>query len=227
VPLCFPQFATRGRGPRHGFARSTEWAPVEQRDIDGTALLTLQLPLEAHRAHWPFDAQVEFSVLLDATRLDLELGVDNLGDAPLQFNAALHSYFAVSDIEDVVLTGLRGTRYLDTTASDAENTERSDALRIVGEIDRIHGPVQGALMLRDDNGALGIHGDQFPDVVVWNPGPDKAAALADLAPGDWRRFVCVEAGAILDPVTLAAGESWWGRQSLVDLTLTVRAQGDA
>jgi glucose-6-phosphate 1-epimerase len=43
---------------------------------------------------------------------------------------------------------------------------------------------------------------------VWNPWEEKAAGLPDLREGEWRRFVCVEAGRVLDgAVVLAPGGS--------------------
>ena len=36
-----------------------------------------------------------------------------------------------------------------------------------------------------------------------------------IAPRDFRRFLCVEAALIEKPVHLAAGEQWWGRQTLI------------
>jgi len=39
--------------------------------------------------------------------------------------------------------------------------------------------------------------------------------MADLSPGDFRRFLCVEAALIGQPAQLAASEHWWGRQTLV------------
>ncbi|MBC7310534.1 MAG: D-hexose-6-phosphate mutarotase, partial [Tetrasphaera sp.] len=35
-------------------------------------------------------------------------------------------------------------------------------------------------------------------VVVWNSWEEKGSRFADLGPGDWQRFVCVEAGCVLD-----------------------------
>jgi glucose-6-phosphate 1-epimerase len=49
-------------------------------------------------------------------------------------------------------------------------------------------------------------------VVVWNPGPDKAAAMNDLPDDDWLRLLCVEAAAIGTPITLAPGQEWVARQ---------------
>jgi glucose-6-phosphate 1-epimerase len=48
--------------------------------------------------------------------------------------------------------------------------------------------------------------------VVWNPGAVKAAGLADMPAEDYRAFLCVEAGAIMQPVRLAAGTNWRGVQ---------------
>jgi glucose-6-phosphate 1-epimerase len=55
----------------------------------------------------------------------------------------------------------------------------------------------------------------FRDVVLWNLGEAKAGGMADLGPGEWRHYVCLEAGAIGTPVTLAPGASFRGTQSFV------------
>jgi glucose-6-phosphate 1-epimerase len=42
--------------------------------------------------------------------------------------------------------------------------------------------------------------------IVWNPWPEKAAAMGDLGGDNWRGFVCVESGNVGDNrVTLPAG----------------------
>ena len=57
-----------------------------------------------------------------------------------------------------------------------------------------------------------ISSEGFDDVVVWNPGPAKAAAMADLPDDDWLRMLCVEAATIGQAVTLAPGQQWVARQ---------------
>ena len=54
------------------------------------------------------------------------------------------------------------------------------------------------------------------DTFVWNPGDALARRIGDLAPGEYRRFACVEAGQVLQPVMLAPGERWRGSQVLGD-----------
>ena len=65
--------------------------------------------------------------------------------------------------------------------------------------------------------SLGINAEGFADVVVWNPWVERSAAIADLPNDGFRHLLCVEAAAAQHPVRLAAGESWWGRQTLVEL----------
>ena len=49
----------------------------------------------------------------------------------------------------------------------------------------------------------------WKSAVTWNPGEEKAAAMSDLGPEEWRRFACLEVGVIGDnAVELGAGQSW-------------------
>ncbi len=219
APICFPQFSTLGALTRHGFARTAQWLCEEQRRVDGSTLVSLSLPAEvATQAGWPHQAKVDFTVVIDDARLDMELGVENIGTEPLDFTAALHTYLQVSDVEDIQLSGLRGCQYRNAAAGNVISDEKGNVVVIRGEVDRVYHDVPGALMLSDGDRSLGINADNFPDVVVWNPGVERSREFSDLGAEDWRRFVCIEAGAIQTPVALAAGEEWWARQTLVDLT---------
>ena len=44
------------------------------------------------------------------------------------------------------------------------------------------------------------------------------ARFPDLAAKDFRRFLCVEAAVARQPVSVAPGEEWWGRQTVVVLS---------
>jgi len=54
----------------------------------------------------------------------------------------------------------------------------------------------------------------FQDYVVWNPAAEKARSMADLGEASYPYFVCVEAGSVVTPITLAAGQKWEGAQGL-------------
>ncbi|MBC9071818.1 D-hexose-6-phosphate mutarotase [Thauera sp. CAU 1555] len=218
VPVCFPQFSTLGKLPRHGFARTANWSVTEQRTGDDYALTTLELSDNADtRALWPHPFTLELTVAIEGGRLDLELEVINSGHAPFAFSGALHTYLRVPEVEECRLEGLYGFEYRDALDDNAIRRESGDVLRVESAIDRVYHDVTRPLLLREDGRALGINADGFPDVVVWNLWEDGIAQFADMAPTDFRRMLCVEAAAARQRIELAAGESWVGRQTLVTL----------
>jgi glucose-6-phosphate 1-epimerase len=219
VPICFPQFASFGPLPKHGLLRNRNWVLSEQKADNAGVMAIFRLEADqALRKIWPHAFAAEFTVLLSAQRLDMELEIENNGTAPFAFTAALHTYFSISDVEDVQVGGLHGTQYSDSTQDNALKTEKGDVVVIRGEVDRIYHDVPDTLMLREPHRCLAIHSDNFPDSVIWNPGPEVCKNLPDMPPTDYQRMLCVESGVIKTPVELAAGEAWWGRQTLVDLS---------
>ena len=52
-------------------------------------------------------------------------------------------------------------------------------------------------------------------MVVWNPWVDKCATLSDMPTDGWRHMLCVEAALADTPAVVAAGDEWYGRQTLV------------
>ena len=219
VPVCFPQFSERGTLPKHGFARTLPWELVQQQQGKDDALAVMRLrDSDATRAIWPHAFELELSVRVGGRSLDIELACENTGDAPLQFTAALHTYLRVGDLDAVSVEGLAGLRYFDSI-KQAEALQRMDLL-LTGEkgvldLDRIYfGVKERPLLVAEDRRQVVIRQQGFEDAVVWNPGPERCAKLADMPPEGWSEMLCVEAACIGRPVELPAGESWVGRQSL-------------
>lgn len=218
IPVCFPQFADLGDLPRHGLVRTREWQVGGRSCGDDYAMVTLLVEDDAaSRALWPHPFRAEITVGLEADRLDIELGIDNPGDSPFQFSAALHTYLRVVQVEDVALEGLYGFTYRDAADGNRQRRETGTALLVEGETDRIYQDVRRPLLLQAGNLSLGIHAEGFPDVVVWNPWVERSAQIPDLPANGWRHMLCVEAAAVHRPVAVAAGGSWSGRQTLVVL----------
>ncbi|NLF54295.1 MAG: D-hexose-6-phosphate mutarotase [Thauera phenolivorans] len=218
VPVCFPQFATLGPLPRHGLLRTRQWELAGSRCGDDYALVILRCTDdEASRALWPHRFAIELAIGIENSRLDLELEVDNCGSASFTFTAALHSYLRVAEVEETRLEGLHGFDYRDATAGNRVKRDSGDALLIEGETDRVYREVDCPLLLREYTRSLGINSEGFTDVVIWNPWEKRCAELPDMAPGDFRRMLCVEAAVAEQPVSLAPGEGWWGRQTLIAL----------
>ena len=216
VPVVFPQFAALGSGQRHGIVRDRAWQWVEGVQRAGAAIGVLKIVSdEATRQRWPHDFEAELTLVLSGLELDIELAVTNTGTTPFDFTAALHTYLRVDDVRRARLGGLYGVRYADKVHG-GEQRQEIDPFSFAGEIDRIYFDVDThdqPLSLSTAMGRMAILAEEgFHDVVVWNPGPEKAAAMADLPDDDWLGFLCVEAGAIGTPVTLAPGQEWVGRQ---------------
>jgi glucose-6-phosphate 1-epimerase len=219
VPVCFPQFAERGPLPKHGFARTLPWELVSQQQGKDDALAVLRLSdSDATRALWPHAFELELSLRVGGRSLDIELACENTGDAAFQFTTALHTYLRVADLDAVSVEGLSGLRYFDSV-KQAEALQRMDLL-LTGEkgvldLDRIYfGVKERPLLVAEDRRQVVVRAQGFDDAVLWNPGPERCARLADMPADGWSEMLCVEAACIGRPVELQAGESWVGRQSL-------------
>lgn len=216
IPVCFPQFSGLGDLPKHGLLRQKPWTVEEQSGRPGFALACLVTgDDEATRALWPHAFRAELTVVLEASRLDVELAVENTGEAPFTFTAALHSYLRVNEVENVHIQGLQGLEYRDAAKGDAIRRETAAEVVVDDLMDRVYHGVSKPLLVSERGGNLGVDADGFPDVVVWNPWETQGAALPDMERLDFRRMLCVEAAVARQPVFLPAGQSWVGRQTLV------------
>lgn len=215
VPICFPQFASLGHLPKHGFVRTREWTVGAQRAGDDFALVTMELASDdATLAIWPHPFLVELTLMIEDDRIDLELSVTNTGGSEFSFTGALHSYLRVAQAEEIVLQGLQGAEYRDALDGNRIGREAREELTVDAEIDRTYLNVKAPQMLHSGQQRLVLQNQGFPDVVVRNPYVDRCAEMKDMPANGWRHMVCIEAAATR-PVTLPAGEEWYGRQTLV------------
>jgi glucose-6-phosphate 1-epimerase len=216
IPIIFPQFADVGPLPKHGFARNAEWEVASQAAADDYVEVALVLRDDpSTREVWDHGFRAEAAVRLDDA-LRVTLSIENRGNEPFTFTAALHGYLRVGDVSYAAVHGLDGTRYVDKVLG-GERREVG-AVPALGEIDRVYLDAPRVVELHDvaRQRVLRLESGGFPDVVVWNPGEEKGSALADLGGDEWRRFVCVEAAAVGAPASLAPGERWsaWQRISV-------------
>lgn len=216
IPVIFPQFAAEGPLPRHGFARTSDWTLDGVDEVDGgDAVVSLSLSdSAATRAIWEAAFRATLTVRVGGPRLTLTLGVENTGASPFSFTCALHSYLRVNDVARVELVGLEGAEYRESGMPATLRKDGAPFLRVTGELDRVYVNAPRALLLREPKRAIGVAKHHFPDVVLWNPGRSRAAALSDMEPNGERAMLCVEAAAVQTPITLAGGGRWHGSQTL-------------
>jgi glucose-6-phosphate 1-epimerase len=211
VPICFPWFGPKKGAPdapMHGFARILPWSVAAVEAEGGSRRATLDLTAEA-AARGGFPHELALSLTLRVGRaLRMELTVRNTDAAARTFEAALHSYLAVSDVRQVRIRGLEGAAYLDKTAGMARQAGADDPIAITAETDRVYLGSAGTVTIEDPGWrrriVVGKSGSST--TVVWNPWVAKAKAMPDFGDEEWPGMVCVETANVLDDaVTLAPG----------------------
>lgn len=214
VPICFPQFNQRGPLPKHGFVRNMAWQPENVREGAGQELALVLHDNDATRAFWPHAFRAELRVSLKPRGLRMTLTVDNTGSGPWTFAAALHTYLRVDEIADVRLEGLQGASRWDAVRDD-RHVEMAPALRFDGEFDSVYAAPARGLRLNQPSESLDItQSASCTETVVWNPGAQLSAKLADMPDDGYRHMLCVEAARIDEPVQLQGGAQWKGWQEL-------------
>ncbi len=216
IPVVFPQFGMSGPLPLHGLARLMPWEFIGAEIAGERASATFRLrDTEESRRLWTSAFLAELTVAIGGNQLAVRLTVTNAGTEPFTFTSALHTYFAVTDLTATAVEGLAGGRYRDAAAGGTESQQAAPRVDFTGEVNRIYFDAPAELRLVEPGRTTLIRSAGFPDAVVWNPAAAKCATMSDLEPDDYQRFVCVEAGVIGTPVSLAPGARWQGTQTLV------------
>lgn len=204
VPICFPWFADKagqapgGAAPSHGLVRTRAWDLVRAFRSNGGVTLELATAVEP------------FELTLGATfgpALAMALTVRNTAARNAKFEEALHSYFAVSNVRRIAISGLAGVPYF-SKVEGRPMVQADDRLRFTGETDRIYGDTQSTCVI-DDPGLgrrITVEKCNSNTTVVWNPWTAKAARMPDFGDGEWSGMVCIETCNVArHAVTLPAG----------------------
>lgn len=212
VPVCFPWFAnhpTEPRKPSHGFARTRLWDVVGvTREPDGGVVVELRLASDAAtKAHWDADFEARLTLSM-GTALAMTFAVVNRAAHAITYEAALHSYFTVGDVERVAIRGLEGATFIDKVDGMKEKVHGAARVALTGETDRVFIETSATCVIDDAALDRRIHVEKTGSMatVVWNPWRTKADTIADLGGDAWRRFVCVEtANCGIHTIRLAPG----------------------
>jgi glucose-6-phosphate 1-epimerase len=204
IPLCWPWFAAHPDDPSrpfHGLARTALWnIDVKSCDAEG-ACLSLQ-PASA------LDTDLVPSVTVEVIGGALQVSVEtrNPTDTPILLSQALHSYLAVSDVNQIVVDGLQECEYRDKLQQGAI-CHQAGPLLVRQTTDRIYRH-DAVTRVQDTGGqrSLSVGKVGSGSTVVWNPGA-AAESIADVGLAQQAAFVCVEAAnTFVDPVQLLPGQ---------------------
>jgi D-hexose-6-phosphate mutarotase len=208
VPICFPWFGARAgdaSAPMHGLARLVPWRLESAERSARSTTIDLALrssDVPAHGLHWSARYRVEVS-----ESLSLTLDVENVGEMPLTYEEALHTYYAVADARQATVTGLAGTTYLDKPSGLTRRVQDDGAIRFGEEVDRIYLATRAECAVEDPvwRRRIRVAKQHSETTVVWNPGPVRGAAMPEVREG-WTGFVCVETCNVnAHSITLAPG----------------------
>ena len=190
-----------------GFARNVNWTV---KSMDDTSVVLELAPSDYTKEMWDKEFLCTFTVTLEADQLKTSMVVDNKGEEAFDFQAALHSYFTVSALDNLEISGsFEGKEFLNKLAGDGGEmqTEDRSVITIGEEYDRVYSGVNDPVLNDKGTGkslaVLNTAG--WEDTVVWNPYGDEGMG--------YNNFVCVES-VKFDAFTLAGGESWTGDMAL-------------
>ena len=221
VPVIWPWFGARSavvqptpegapKSAAHGFARTAEWRLQFAAVTTDAVHLTLTLgPTEESRAQGFEAFRLVYQMTL-GRELTLRLTVGNDSTEELRFEEALHSYFAVGEIERVTLFGTEGTEYLDKPDGMTRKRQAEAPLKLTGVTDRVYLATEAECRVEDAAGGRVLHvaKENSQNTVVWNPWAELTAGLADMEPEGWHGMLCVETANVGDAaIALAAGQT--------------------
>ena len=218
VPVCWPWFGKQGMpsgAMQHGPVRTMAWKVVACETRGNTGLL---LRLEPDRAAagsntvavYANDLNVRLEIELGST-LRMALQSHNRGTEPFTLTQALHTYFAVGDVEQVQLEGVEGVQF-DSRVDGTQGNPQIGIFKLQKLCDNTY--VHATRQAKHDyrlidptwQRQIGLTTQGSQSAVVWNPGADGAAAMADVPDAAWKDFLCVEAAnAGPDAVVLPPG----------------------
>ncbi len=192
IPVCFPWFSAKtdtngvvdAQAPAHGLVRTQCWELVSA--SGGKSGLNVQLACEVD--DYALDYRIAFS-----SQLHVQLRIVNRAAIARTHEVALHTYLAVSDIDQVKVYGLEACPYLDqlTGATIGPNDE---PIVFREETDRIYDGRVAGIKLVDQQWERSI--DVVPEgsqsTVVWNPWIAKSQRMADFGNDEYLRMCCIE-----------------------------------
>lgn len=213
VPICWPWFGAKAdnpTAPAHGVARVQQWTVSSISELpSGEIGIVLELlPSDLSRKFWPHSFHLEFRLRI-GRELSMTLVTRNTGTEPFAITEALHTYFAVSDVREVQLTGMGHTVFRDKTRGMQRFEGHAEPLTFAAQTDRVYLDTDATATILDP--ALGrkiiVSKSGSKSTVVWNPWDKVVAALSDFGNDEWSRMLCVETANAADNAVSVASNS--------------------
>lgn len=206
IPLCWPRFGSLDSSlPQHGFARLElfELVNIEELNSNVTVVIFRLEDSDQSRKIWDYRFSLEFKITI-AEELKLELTTRNKDEKEFMITQALHTYFAVSSIEDVRIEGLEEKIFVDTLI-DKRLSEKS-AITIDKEIDRVYLGIDREIIIKDKEKSVKLKTEGSSSAIVWNPWIEKCSKMSFMQDGAYKEFICVESANAFDDFKIIKSE---------------------
>jgi glucose-6-phosphate 1-epimerase len=198
VPICWPWFGPHPTDSAlcpHGFARVMPWNILETETLQNGAtrvlLQILHTPVAQRQLSYPYllTLEIEFG-----ETLKMKLSTTNRGNQPFIIGEAFHTYFQISDVANIEVTGLENCEYADKVMN-YERYQQQGSIKFNNETDRVYVNTKAGCVIEDTGykRAIRISKSGSNATVVWNPWQTKAHEMGDMGTDDsWRKMVCLE-----------------------------------
>jgi len=212
IPICWPWFAAHPADPScpfHGYVRNRLWTLIEETAGPDATTILLK-PTDTCSPCFSGIAGLLLQIRV-ADTLSLELITRNTGDTDVTLTCAMHTYFAVSDIRQTRLEGLKG-QYADKV-QDFDLFETPSTYDFTAETDRIHLMPCPEVKITEPGAATLVKSAGHDSIVVWNPWTACHDNFPDMEPEDYSRMLCVET-AVTSGLVIEPGKSHTLRQEI-------------
>jgi glucose-6-phosphate 1-epimerase len=210
VPICWPWFGPHPTDSTlcpHGFARVMPWDLMESYTLDnGATRLILQImhtPVAQRQLSYPYNLSLTIDI---GSTLKIALTTTNRGSQPFVIGEAFHTYFQVSDVGNIAVTGLEGCEYADKVLNYDRHTQQ-DAIKFDQEFDRVYVNTKADCVIEDPglNRRIRIAKTGSNATVIWTPWREKAHGLGDMGLDEnWRRMICVESANAMENIVMVS-----------------------
>jgi glucose-6-phosphate 1-epimerase len=215
VPIVWPWFGqhpTNNSYCVHGFARVIPWELTKSEDLkNGVTKLYLKMkPTDEVKKQLTYNFTLELIITIGES-LSLSLTTKNESLFPFTISEGFHTYFYISDIQNIKIQGLESAVFADKVTNFNKGIEADDILFSEQEFDKVYLNNSNDCYIQDEefNRVITVKKSNSGSTVIWAPGEEKVKKMSDMGgENEWRRMVCVESvNALENNVVIYPGKS--------------------
>ena len=196
IPICFPWFGSRPGEVAHGVARIVDWDLADV-SVGPAREVTVRMRLPREALPNPWASLNAECIVQVGEALSVELAVSNdAHDGSVEYESCLHSYFAVSNIGEVAVAGLKDTEYVDHTRDEERFVQDTELTQVSAQMDRTYLNSTRPVEIHDSGYGRTVPGGEKRLGVHGAVEPVNTQLLNDLERDEYRRMICVESGNV-------------------------------